>query len=426
MANTDTVEIKIGDKTFLLPAFAGTYDEKAADISKLLAETGFVTYDIGYKNTATTRSTITFIDGDVGTLEHRGYPIEQLADQASYLEVMHLLLHETLPTSAQLEAFKEALNAHAGLPAGIYTLLDALPDEIHPMGMLSVVMNALSGYHPEAEDSWANPEVRWEAIYRLLANMPAITAAIYRRTQKLPYVAYDPSLDYVSNFLNMMFGKIDKVAAEALDTLLILHADHEQNCSTSTVRMVGSSHANLYASIAAGCNALWGPLHGGANQEVLEMLEAIRLDGGDTEKYIAKAKDKADPFRLMGFGHRVYKNYDPRARVIKKYVDKVLDELHIEDPLVEIAKGLESAALNDSYFVDRKLFPNVDFYSGIIYRALGIPVNLFTVMFAFGRLPGWISQWKELREHNEPINRPRQIYMGEATRDYTPIAQRES
>ncbi|MDX1907574.1 MAG: citrate synthase [Bacteroidia bacterium] len=424
MASSDTVEIKIGDKVFLLPVLTGTYDEKGMDISKLLAEAGHVTYDVGMKNTGVTRSSITFIDGDQGILEHRGYPIEELADQASFEEVMFLLLHGELPTRDQLTAFEKNLQAATGLPAGIRQVLDALPDETHPMGMLAVVMNTLSGYHPEALDSWSDEGVRWKVIHSLLANMPVIVASIYRRTQGLPYLDPRPELGYVANFLYMMTGAVDPVAVEALDTLLILHADHEQNCSTSAVRFVGSSHVNLFAAIAAGTNALWGPLHGGANQEVLEMLEAIQQDGGDTEKYVAKAKDKNDPFRLMGFGHRVYKNYDPRARVIKKYVDKVLDELHISDPLVGIARGLEAAALADEYFVQRKLFPNVDFYSGIIYRALGIPVNLFTVMFAFGRLPGWISQWKEMREHGEPIGRPRQIYVGTSRRTYMPVDAR--
>jgi citrate synthase len=420
----ETATIQLGEAAHAFPVVTGTYAEKAVDIGKLLATSGHMTIDVGFKNTASTQSSITFIDGDQGILEHRGYPIEQLADHASFLEVAYLLLHGELPARSQLDAFEAEIQAHTGLPAHARAILDAMPDETHPMGMMSVMFASLSGFYPECLDSWSDERNRWKAIYSLLANMPLMVAYIYRRSQHLPYLDPKPELGYVGNFLYMMSGKVDAVSAEALDTLLVLHADHEQNCSTSTVRFAGSSHVNLFGAICAGNNALWGPLHGGANQEVLEMLEDIRHDGGDTAKYIAKAKDKNDPFRLMGFGHRVYRNYDPRARVIKKYVDKVLSELNIQDPLVDIARKLEEAALQDSYFADRKLFPNVDFYSGIIYRALGIPVNLFTVMFAFGRLPGWISQWKEMRENNEPIVRPRQVYTGAARREFVPIEAR--
>ena len=420
----EKVSIEAGGKSLSYSVVTGTYQEKGIDISRLLGDSGYVTLDIGFKNTGSTESTITFIDGDAGILEHRGYRIEELAGQSNFLEVVYLLLHGELPTAAQLQELETAMKTHRHLPKGIRQVLDALPDQIHPMGMLAVVLNTLSGYYPEADDSWSDETIRWNTIYRLLANMPAVVAAIYRRSQKLPYIDEDPSLGYVENFLHMMFGKVDERLVEALDRLLILHADHEQNCSASTVRFVGSSRVNLFAAVAAGSNALWGPLHGGANQEVLEMLEAIRQDGGGVAKYIAKAKDKEDPFRLMGFGHRVYKNYDPRAKVIKKYVDVVLDSLDQEDPVVEIAKGLEQAALADDYFSSRKLFPNVDFYSGIIYRAMGIPVDMFTVMFALGRMPGWITQWKEMRENGEPIGRPRQIYTGHGTRSYVPIEAR--
>ncbi len=420
----ETVEIKIEGKSLELPVVTGTYQEKAIDISKLRAQTGYITLDIGFKNTGSTASSITYIDGANGILEHRGYRIEQLADQATFLEVIWLLLKGELPTQSELDGFKSELKAAEGLPSGVRAILDAMPDETHPMGMLGAVLNVLTGYFPEATDSWSDEEVRWNTMLRALAFMPEITANIYRRQKKLAYIAPKAELGYVENFIHMMFGEVDAQVAEALDTLLVLHADHEQNCSAATARFVGSSRVNLFASLAAANNALWGPLHGGANQAVLEMLAAIQEDGGDADKYIAKAKDKADPFRLMGFGHRVYKNYDPRAKVIKKYVDIVLGQLNKDDELVDIAKNLEKAALADSYFADRKLFPNVDFYSGIIYQAMDIPVNMFTVMFALGRLPGWMAQWQEMRSNNEPIGRPRQVYIGETSRDYQDISDR--
>ncbi|MEM6348454.1 MAG: citrate synthase [Bacteroidota bacterium] len=421
---TESVEIKIGDNAYQLPVTTGTYDEKGIDISKLRAQSKYVTLDFGFKNTGSTKSAITFIDGENGILEHRGYPIEQLAESASFLEVCYLVLNGELPTAAQMEDFQSAVMNEITPPAGVKAILDALPSGTHPMGMLSAILSSLSGFYPESLDSWNDENVRWSSIYRTIGHMPALAAYIYRRSQGKPYIDPDPNLGYVENFLHMMFGEVNQTIAETLDTLLILHADHEQNCSASAVRLVGSSHVNLFAAVGAGNCALWGPLHGGANQKVLEMLDAIEKDGGDTDKYLAKAKDKSDPFRLMGFGHRVYKNYDPRARVIKKYADKVLDQMDIDDPILDIAKGLESAAISDEYFSARKLFPNVDFYSGIIYQALGIPVNMFTVMFAFGRMPGWISQWKENRENGEPIGRPRQIYTGASTRDYTTIENR--
>jgi citrate synthase len=424
MEINETARIQAGDTPVDLPVITGTYNEKGIDISKLRGKTGYVTLDVGFKNTGSTESTITFIDGAKGVLEHRGYAIEALAEKAAFLEVTYLLFHGELPTQAQYDDFKATIAAETGLPAQATQLLDVLPDDTHPMAMLSILLNALSGFFPESIDSWSDEETRWKTMHRALANMPVMAAYIYRRKMGLPYLAPKPELGYVENFLYMTFGKVDAKIAEAFDTLLILHADHEQNCSASTVRFVGSSHVNLFAALAAGNSALWGPLHGGANQAVLEMLEAIQDDGGDTDRYLEKAKDKSDPFRLMGFGHRVYKNYDPRAKVIKKYVDEVLDLLNLTDPVVDIAKGLEKAALADDYFSERKLFPNVDFYSGIIYRALGIPVDMFTVMFALGRMPGWISQWKEMREGNEPIGRPRQIYTGATRREYVSIEKR--
>ncbi|MEO0469640.1 MAG: citrate synthase [Bacteroidota bacterium] len=420
----ESVELNISGENHNYSVVTGTYNEKGIDIAKLRGQTKYVTLDTGFKNTGSTKSTITYIDGEQGILEHRGYRIEQLADEASFLEVAYLLLKGSLPSQAELTDFEGKVMTYVQPPAGIKSILDSLPSDLHPMGMLSILYNSLSGFYPGSLDTWSDESVRWESMYRLLGHMPALAAMIYRRSQGLAYIDADPSLGYVENFLNMMFGEVDETVAEALDALLILHADHEQNCSASTVRFVGSSHVNLFAAIAAGNNALWGPLHGGANQKVLEMLESIKQDGGDTAKYLAKAKDKADPFRLMGFGHRVYKNYDPRAKVIKKYVDKVLASLNVEDPVVDIAKGLEEAAVADEYFSARKLFPNVDFYSGIIYRAMNIPVNMFTVMFALGRLPGWTAQWQEMRTNKEPIGRPRQIYTGESTREYVPISKR--
>ncbi len=421
---SNSIEITIEEQGYNFPVVTGTFEEKAIDISKLRKNSKYITLDPGYKNTGSTTSSITFIDGDKGILLHRGYSIEDLAEHASFPEIIYLLLNQDLPNRQEFDSIQQKLKDHYSVPEKIKDILDSLPDGMHPMGMLSVAFYSLTGFYPDSHDSWSEEDTRWNTIYRLLGHMPTLVAYIYRRIHKLDYISPDPSLDYVSNFLYMMNGKVDEELSNALDTLLILHADHEQNCSASTVRLSGSSHVNLFAAIAAGNSSLWGPLHGGANQAVLEMLESIKNDGGDTQRYIEKAKDKSDSFRLMGFGHRVYKNYDPRAKVIKKYVDIVLDKLEVEDPVVSIAKGLEEVALKDEYFVQRKLFPNVDFYSGIIYRAMGIPVDMFTVMFAFGRLPGWIAQWKEMREANEPIGRPRQIYTGEAKRNYISLDQR--
>lgn len=417
-------EIKVDGKSIELPIIEGSEGEKAIDISKLRAQTGLITIDPGFKNTGSTTSAITFLDGEKGILRHRGYSIEDLAEKSSFLEVSYLLIYGNLPSAAELKEFQDKITTHTLVHEDIKKLLDGFPSNSHPMGVLSSLVTSLTAFYPESLD----PNRSWDAvnlsIIRIIAKMPTFAAWAYKNKMGHPVNYPDNSLNYGSNFLKMMFAlpaekyEVDPVVAKALDKLLILHADHEQNCSASTVRIVGSSQASLYASISAGINALWGPLHGGANQAVIEMLEAIKNDGGDTAKYIAKAKDKDDPFRLMGFGHRVYKNFDPRARIIKKAADEVLDKLGVDDPVLEIAKGLEEVALKDEYFVARNLYPNVDFYSGIIYRALGIPTEMFTVMFALGRLPGWIAQWKEMRQNNEPIGRPRQVYTGSNERPY--------
>jgi citrate synthase len=353
-----------------------------------------------------------------------------LAEKSNFLEVAWLLIYGELPTKEQYALFDKKIDDHSLIHEDVKTILHGFPSYAHPMGVLSSLICSLTAFYPESLDPNASKEDIDASIVRLIAKMPTMVAWAYRKSKGRPVNYPIRSLEYCTNFIHMMFAdptevyEVDPVVSEALNTLLILHADHEQNCSTSTVRIVGSSQASLYGSISAGINALWGPLHGGANQEVIEMLDAIKADGGGTQKWVDKAKDKNDPFRLMGFGHRVYKNFDPRARIIKKACDDILNKLGVNDPVLEIAKELEQAALNDPYFVERKLYPNVDFYSGIIYRALGIPVNMFTVMFALGRLPGWIAQWKELRENKEPIGRPRQVYVGKTTRDYLPIEKR--
>lgn len=427
---SNTAEIKIGDKKIELPIVEGTENERAIDIGKLRAETGVVTIDPGFKNTGSTKSAITFLDGEKGILRYRGYSIEELAEKSSFIEVSYLLIYGELPSAAELEAFQQEIKIHTLVHEDIKKILEGFPSNSHPMGVLSSLVTALTAFYPESLDPNRSSDAVNLSIIRILSKMPTFAAWAYKNEVGHPVNYPDNRLDYCSNFLKMMFAlpaesyDVDPVVAKALDQLLILHADHEQNCSTSTVRIVGSSQASLYASISAGINALWGPLHGGANQAVIEMLENIRKDGGDTKKWMAKAKDKDDPFRLMGFGHRVYKNFDPRAKIIKKAADDVLEKLGVNDPILDIAKGLEEVALNDPYFVERKLYPNVDFYSGIIYRALGIPVDMFTVMFALGRLPGWIAQWKEMRENNEPIGRPRQIYVGENLRSYRSMSDR--
>lgn len=426
----EIVEVKVGDKVYQLPVIEGSEGEKAIDIAKLRAESGLVTIDPGFKNTGSTQSAITFLDGEKGILRYRGYSIEELAEKSSFLEVSYLLINGELPSSAELEKFKSDITHHTLIHEDIKSILDGFPSNAHPMGVLSSLVSSLTAFYPESLDPNRSAEGVNLSILRILAKLPTMAAWAYKNEIGHPVNYPDNKLDYCSNFLKMMFAlptadyEVDPVVADALDKLLILHADHEQNCSTSTVRLVGSSHASLYASISGGINALWGPLHGGANQAVIEMLEAIKADGGDVKKYMAKAKDKNDPFRLMGFGHRVYKNFDPRAKIIKKAADDVLAKLGINDPILEIAKGLEEVALNDPYFVERKLYPNVDFYSGIIYRAIGIPTSMFTVMFAIGRLPGWIAQWKEMRENGEPIGRPRQIYTGANLRPFVPMKNR--
>jgi citrate synthase len=402
----------------------------ALDISKLRDQTGLVTLDIGYKNTGATKSAITFLDGDLGILRYRGYSIEELAEKASFLEVAYLLIYGELPNKETFEKFKKDITLHTLVHEDMRKIFDGFPASAHPMGVLSSLVCSLTAFYPASLNPNRSPDAVNLTIIRLLAKMPTIAAWSYKNEMGHPLNYPNNALDYCANFLYMMFAyptekyEPDPVVVDALNKLLILHADHEQNCSTSTVRIVGSSQASLYSAVAAGINALWGPLHGGANQEVIEMLEMIQADGGNIQKYVDKAKDKNDTFRLMGFGHRVYKNFDPRARIIKVACDNILNKLGIHDPLLEIAKKLEEIALKDPYFVERKLYPNVDFYSGIIYKAIGIPTEMFTVMFALGRLPGWIAQWRELNMSREPIGRPRQIYIGEKERKYVPIENR--
>jgi citrate synthase len=427
---SETAQLKIGDKTFDLPVIEGTEGEKAIDISKLRDLSGYVTLDIGYKNTGATKSAITFLDGEKGILKYRGYPIEQLAENSSFIEVAYLLIYGELPTQEQLTSFQYELSRHTLVHEDMKKFFDGFPSKSHPMGQLSSLVSALSAFYPESLKPAQTTEELNLSIIKMLAKMATVVSWIYKKSLGHPVIYPKNKYDYVTNFMHMTFGQrtedivIDPVVVSAMNKLLILHADHEQNCSTSTVRIVGSSESNIYASVSSGISALWGPLHGGANQAVIEMLEKIKDDGGDTDKWIAKAKDKNDPFRLMGFGHRVYKNFDPRAKIIKKACDDILEKLGINDEVLEIAKKLEEVALKDEYFVERKLYPNVDFYSGIIYRALGFPTDMFTVLFALGRLPGWIAQWKEMKENKEPIGRPRQIYTGAVDKEYADITKR--
>ena len=427
---SETAQLKIGDKTYDLPVIEGTEGEKAIDISKLRDQSGYVTLDIGYKNTGATRSAITFLDGEQGILKYRGYPIEQLAEKSTFIEVAYLLIYGELPTEQELNQFQYEISRHTLVHEDMKKFFDGFPSKSHPMGQLSSLICALSAFYPESLKPVQTSEELHLSIIKMLAKMATVVSWIYKKSLGHPYIYPQNKYDFVTNFLYMTFGQrteqieIDPVVVSAMNTLLILHADHEQNCSTSTVRIVGSSESNIYASVSAGISALWGPLHGGANQAVIEMLEKIKEDGGDTDKWIAKAKDKNDKFRLMGFGHRVYKNFDPRAKIIKKACDDILEKLGMDDEVLEIAKKLEEVALKDPYFVERKLYPNVDFYSGIIYRALGFPTDMFTVLFALGRLPGWIAQWKEMKENKEPIGRPRQIYVGAVNRDYVDIRER--
>ncbi len=420
-------ELILDGKSYQFPVIEGSEKEKAIDIAKLRGLTGHITIDAGYKNTGATKSAITFLDGEEGILNYRGYSIEDLAEKASFLEVAYLLIFGELPTEKEFAEFENEIRTHTLVNEDMRKIFEGFPVNAHPMGVLSSLVSAMSAFYPDHQDT---PEITSVNIIRLLAKLPTIATWSYKKSQGHPVNYPQNDLDYCTNFLNMMFAlpvasyEVDPVVSAALNKLLILHADHEQNCSTSTVRLVGSSHANIYSSISAGVSALWGPLHGGANQEVIEMLEAIKEDGGNVQKYIDMAKDRDSGFRLFGFGHRVYKNFDPRARIIKKAADDVLSKLGIKDPILEIAQKLEKAALEDEYFVSRKLYPNVDFYSGIIYRALGIPTNMFTVMFAIGRLPGWIAQWKEMRANKEPIGRPRQVYVGAPKRDFVPMDER--
>ncbi|MBN7812848.1 citrate synthase [Algoriphagus sp. H41] len=427
---SDSAKLSYKGQEYEFPVITGTENESAIEIGKLRDVSGLITLDPGYKNTGATKSAITFLDGEEGVLRYRGYRIEELSKKSTFLEVAYLLIYGELPTQAEYDAFTKEITLHTLVHEDIKKILAGFPSNAHPMGVLSSLICSLSAFYPDSLNPNQSEEEVNLSIVRLLAKMPTFAAWAFKNKMGHPVNYPDNSLDYCSNFLKMMFAlpaetyEVDPIVATALDKLLILHADHEQNCSTSTVRMVGSSQASIYASISAGINALWGPLHGGANQSVIEMLEAIKADGGDAKKYLDKAKDKNDPFRLMGFGHRVYKNFDPRAKIIKQAADEVLGRLGVADPVLDIAKELEYAALNDQYFIDRKLYPNVDFYSGIIYRALGIPTDMFTVMFALGRLPGWIAQWKEMRENKEPIGRPRQVYVGATERDYTFINKR--
>jgi len=415
--------LEIDGNQFELPVIVGSENEGAVDISKLRDISGLITLDPGYKNSGSCKSEITFLDGELGILRYRGYSIEDLAEKSNFLEVSYLVIFGELPTSDQLHQFEEDIRKYTLVNEEMKNIIDGFPKTAHPMGVLSALTSALTAFNPKSVNV-ENSKEMYEAVCKTMGKFLVIATWTYRKSMGFPLNYYDNTKGYVENFMHLMFElptgpyKAHPVVISALDKLFILHADHEQNCSTSTVRMVGSSHAGLFASISAGVSALWGPLHGGANQAVLEMLEEIYNTGGDADKYLAKAKDKNDPFRLMGFGHRVYKNFDPRAKIIKKAADEVLGTLGVEDPILAIAKKLEESALEDEYFKSRNLYPNVDFYSGIIYRALGIPTDMFTVMFAIGRLPGWIAQWKEMRENKEPIGRPRQVYIGHPLREF--------
>lgn len=416
--------LQVNDQSYALPVVVGSEQEVGVDIRKLRAQSGIITLDPGYGNTGSCESAITYINGEQGILRYRGYSIEDLANNSSFLEVAYLLIYGELPSPDAFANFQHQLSHHSLLHESMKKFFEGYPHDAHPMSVLSAMVASLSTYYPD------DPEHLDLNIIRLLAKLNTIAAFSYKKSIGQAYIYPQDAREYTEDFLHMMFAvhsttyDVDPLHAQTLDQLLILHVDHEQNCSTSTVRMVGSSGANLFASIAAGISALSGPLHGGANTAVIEMLNMIRKDGSDYKKYIEKAKSKDDPFRLMGFGHRVYKNFDPRARIIKKKADKVLEKLGIEDPLLDIAKELEAAALKDDYFVERRLYPNVDFYSGILYRAMGIPTNMFTVMFAMGRLPGWIAHWLEMRNEGGRIHRPRQIYTGPNSRSYTPIESR--
>lgn len=427
---SQTAILQLPEKTIELPIMIGTENEKAIDIAKLRADSGYITLDTGFMNTGSCQSSVTFLDGEQGILRYRGYPIEQLAEKSTFIEVSYLLIYGELPSKEQLAQFSTLLTQHSMIHEDMRHFFEGFSRQAHPMVILSTMVASLSAYYSEASGRASVQNLNINAA-RLLAKIRTIAAFSYKKSIGQPFVYPQDRLPYVSNFLNMMFSvpaedyEMDPEVVKALELLLILHADHEQNCSASTVRVVGSSMANVYASVASGILALWGPLHGGANQAVLEMLTEIHNDGGDVSKFVKLAKDPGSGFRLMGFGHRVYKNYDPRAKIIKSACDMVLSRMGVNDPLLDIARKLEETALSDPYFVDRKLYPNVDFYSGIIYRAIGIPTNMFTVMFALGRIPGWIAQWKEM--HEDPrtkISRPRQLYIGAQERDYVPLEER--
>jgi len=422
-----------GEQEIELPVVRGTENELGIDIAKLRAQTGMITLDPGYMNTGACESSITFIDGEKGILRYRGIPIEQLVDghQPSFLETSFLLIYGDLPNREQLDDFRYGIRKHTLLHEDAKRFFDGFPKDAHPMGVLASVVSALSTFYSDSINPH-DPEQVQVSIIRLMAKLPTIAAYAYKRSIGQPFLYPNNSLDLIENFLTMMFAvpsepyEVSPTVVHAMKQLLILHADHEQNCSTSTVRLSGSSDANLFASISAGINALWGPLHGGANQAVIETLERIHADGGNIAKYVAKAKDPDDPFRIFGFGHRVYKNYDPRARILKVTADQIIEELGTTDPLLELARELEQVALNDDYFIERRLYPNVDFYSGFIYRAMGFPVNMFTVLFAMGRLPGWIAHWKEMMENPDTkIGRPRQIYTGPTERKYIAVDARD-
>jgi citrate synthase len=426
---TKFAKLSYDGKSVEFPLVQGTEDELGINIKTLRAATNLITLDPGFKNTGSCQSSITFLDGEKGVLRYRGYDIEDLANNADFLEVAFLLIFGELPNAEQLDKFLVDIKEESYIDEDLKKILESFPSAAHPMGVLSSLTSALTAFNPKTFDV-ESEEQMYKAIVRIMGKLPVLVAWVYRKKSGLPLKYGDYALGYVENIARMMFRKPNKeyvanpIVDQALNKLLILHAEHEQNCSTSTVRIVGSSHAGLFASVAAGISALWGPLHGGANQAVVEMLEDILQDGGDIDKYMSKAKDKNDPFRLMGFGHRVYKNFDPRARIIKKAANEVLNDLGIVDPVLDTAKKLEEAALSDPYFVERKLYPNVDFYSGIIYRAMGISTETFTVMFALGRLPGWIAQWREMRLNKEPIGRPRQIYVGKNQRAFLPLNKR--
>jgi citrate synthase len=427
---SDIAVLEVNGKRYEFPVLKGTENELTIDISKLRGLTGGITtLDPGFKNTSSCESAVTFLDGEKGILRYRGYSIEELAAKSDFLEVIYLLIFGDLPTKNEKKQFHRDIQKQSLVDEDVKKILDGFPKSAHPMGVLSALTSALTAFNPKSVNVRSEQDM-YNAICKILAKFPVLVAWAYRKEEGLPLAYGDNSLGYVENFIKMMFELPNEkyvknpVVLDAIDKLLILHADHEQNCSTSTVRVVGSSHAGLFASISAGISALWGPLHGGANQAVIEMLEEIKTDGGDYQKYIDKAKDKDDSFRLMGFGHRVYKNFDPRANIIKVAAEEVLNDLGIEDPVLDIARGLAKVALEDEYFKSRNLYPNVDFYSGIIYRALGIPVPMFTAMFALGRLPGWIAQWKEMRLNKEPISRPRQLYIGATERAYVEIDKR--